>query len=184
MWSFWFKIRFHTFVSEMRKDYFIWLIVSCTFTQRIHRSVDMLEKDIKCFLLVIHSELEMKVRRVHVTRHEKKMSIFAVTPQFFQTPSNKGLLTIRICCADTFFHDEMECWGWAERYCSAMSALMESVRTESVISLDLQHIIHYHVLTHVTWWDRSQITYIDIYATQCFPCTIVQNTGKLERYDI
>lgn len=32
----------------------------------------------------------------------------------------------------------------AERYCSAVSALMESVRRESVISLDLQHIIHCH----------------------------------------
>ncbi len=120
-----------------------------------------------------------RVRDESVTRHEKKMSIFTGTSQFCQTPSNKGLLTIVICCADTFFHNEMECWGWAEWYCSAASALMESVRRESVMSLDLQHIIHYRVLTHVTWWDRSQITHIDIYAALCFACRIVQNARKM-----
>lgn len=51
----------------------------------------------------------MKVRREHVTRHEKKMSIFIVTSQFCQTLWHKGLLTIIICCVDTFFRDEMEC---------------------------------------------------------------------------
>lgn len=59
--------------------------------------------------LVIQSEIQMKVRMLRVTRHEKKMSVFTVTSQFYQTPSNKGLLTILICRADTFFHDEMKC---------------------------------------------------------------------------
>ena len=31
------------------------------------------------------------------------MCVFTVTLQFCQTPSNKGLLMIIICCADTFF---------------------------------------------------------------------------------
>lgn len=63
----------------------------------------MLERDIKSLLLHIQSELEMKVRRGNGTRLEKKMSIFTATSQFCQTPLNKGLLTIIICCADTFF---------------------------------------------------------------------------------
>lgn len=110
-----------------------------------------------------------------LTRHMKKMNAFTATSQFCQTPSNKGLLTIIICCADTlFFPDEMECWGRAERYCDAVSALTVSVRRENVISLDLQHIIHYHVLTHVTWWDRSQITYRHL----CYPVVCVHDCSK------
>lgn len=57
----------------------------------------------KCLPLCIQSELEMDVRREHYTRHEQKTSIFTGMSQFCQTPSNKGLLTIIICCADTFF---------------------------------------------------------------------------------
>lgn len=80
----------HSFAPVVSK---VTAFVLCVFGQ--HISVH--PRTVRQTLLLMYSEC-IRYERTYI-----QTSIFTATSQFCQTPSNKGLLTIMICRADTFF---------------------------------------------------------------------------------